>query len=339
MSWAGIVWGGRQHLKLALALLSLLTGVVVTGPAQAQFVCDSTTPGGADGATAAAGAVACGTNATASGLQSTAVGNSATASGNNSSAYGLISTASGVQSSAFGVQSAATGAGSSAFGNSSEASGIQSTAVGNSSTASGNNASAFGLAATANGTSSAAIGAGAEAGGVNSVALGSTAQANFDNSTAIGGGAQTTAANQVAIGTSSNTYKISGITSAASTAAQTGPVSVVTTDSNGNLAAVDLASLGLGGADLSAINSRLDEHDKKISKNTEGVAIALAMAGVPTLTASEKFAMSANWGTFEGENGFAAGGAVRLDSNVQINGGIGFGGETVGGRAGVRIGW
>ncbi|HYD15610.1 MAG TPA: YadA-like family protein [Hyphomicrobium sp.] len=144
----------------------------------------------------------------------------------------------------------------------------------------------------------------------------------------------------MAIGSATQTYTFAGVTSAASTAAQTGPVSVVTTDANGNLAAVDLASLGpSGGADLSKINSRLDEHDKKISKNTEGVAIALAMAGVPTLTAAEKFAMSANWGTFEGENGFAGGAAIRLDSNIQVNGGIGFGGDTVGGRAGVRIGW
>ena len=47
-----------------------------------------------------------------------------------------------------------------------------------------------------------------------------TVTATFANSTAIGNGATTTAANQISIGTSSNTYRMSGITSAASLAAQ-----------------------------------------------------------------------------------------------------------------------
>jgi autotransporter adhesin len=123
-------------------------------------------------------------------------------------------------------------------------------------------------------------------------------------------------------------------------------VQVVTSDAGGNLATMDIAALAGGGTDLTEINSRLDQHDskldqhdRKIEKNTEGIAIALAMAGVPTLTQSETFAMSANWGTFEGENGFAAGGALRVGQNMQVNGGLGFGGEAVGGRAGVRLGW
>lgn len=317
----------RTGAAMLLGLLAVIAGALAPTPANAQFVCDSTTPGGADGATATgAGSFACGTNATANGIQSIALGTSAFATANQTLAVGYNSLASAIGAAAVGQNASANGVNATAIGNSTEANGDLSTAIGDSSLAHGQWSTAVGTSAHATATSSTAIGENAEA--------------TFANSTAIGAGAQTTAANQVAIGTASNTYKLAGLTSAASSAAQTGPVSVVTTDANGNLAAVDLASLGLGGgADLSEVNARLDEHDKKISKNTEGVAIALAMAGVPTLTATEKFAMSANWGTFEGENGFAGGAAIRLDSNVQINGGIGFGGDTVGGRAGVRVGW
>ena len=45
------------------------------------------------------------------------------------------------------------------------------------------------------------------------------------------------------IGTSSNTYTTPGITTNASIAAQSGPLSVVTTDANGNLAQVLVSSL------------------------------------------------------------------------------------------------
>lgn len=344
---------GRRHgvaetltrpvqLTMISAALGLILGFVVSGPAQAQFVCQDVTLGTGDGATAAgANSVACGTGATASGIQSTAIGKNAQATSAFTTATGMGATASGGNSSAFGNGATASGSLSNATGYSAQATGNNSTATGANAAATGDFSTATGTNSVASSNNSTAMGESAAATGVGATAIGQGAQANFANSAAFGAGAQTTAANQVAIGTATNTYTMGGLTSAASTAAQTGPVSVVTTDASGNLAAVDLASLGLGASStaLSEINSRLDEHDKKISKNTEGVAIALAMAGVPTLTASEKFAMSANWGTFEGENGFAGGAAVRLDSNIQVNGGIGFGNETVGGRAGVRIGW
>src|SRR5262249_42098903 len=68
-----------------------------------------------------------------------------------------------------------------------------------------------------------------------SSALGPSASATFANSTAIGNGAATTRINQVAIGTGSNTYTLAGINSAASLAAQSGTLKVVTTDAAGNL--------------------------------------------------------------------------------------------------------
>jgi hypothetical protein len=135
-------------------------------------------------------------------------------------------------------------------------------------------------------------------------------------------------------GTDSNTYTLAGLTSAESRSFQSGPTQLVTTDADGNLASD-------GGSTLASINRELHQHDRQIDENTEGVAIALAMAGVPTLLPAERFAWSANWGAFQGENGFAGGFAARLDSTVQFNGGIGLGANerTVGGRLGVRVGW
>src|SRR5262249_60662857 len=54
---------------------------------------------------------------------------------------------------------------------------------------------------------------------------------------------QATKDNQVVIGTASSMYATPGVTSNASIAAQSGPLSVVTTDANGNLAQVLITNL------------------------------------------------------------------------------------------------
>jgi hypothetical protein len=53
--------------------------------------------------------------------------------------------------------------------------------------------------------------------------------------------------------------------------------------------------------------------------------MGFAMAGVPTLLSTEKFAFSFNWGTFQGENGGALSGAVRIYRNVQLQGSFAYG--------------
>jgi autotransporter adhesin len=368
-----------------LAAAALVAGIALApAPASAQFVCQDVTSGTGNGATAGANSVACGTNASASGFNAAATGTVASATGENSTAMGSSSLASGLNSTAVGAGSVANGAGTTSVGQGAgslsngvanqsfgysagyNTNGSSNTAVGLLSGANitgnqnasfgvnagnnmiGDNNVAIGLSANVgiNASDTVAIGSGAQAAQDGNIAIGHGALASHANSAAFGAGAQTTAANQMMFGTLTNTYTMSGVASAASKAAQTGPVQVVTSDAGGNLATMDIAALAGGGADLTEINSRLDghdrrldQHDRKIEKNTEGIAIALAMAGVPTLTQSETFAMSANWGTFEGENGFAAGGALRVGQNMQVNGGLGFGGETVGGRAGVRLGW
>ena len=203
--------------------------------------------------------------------------------------------------------------------------------------------------ASGNGTFNTAVGAGSTATGANSSAFGSGASATYANATAIGSGAVATRANQQSFGTTSNTYTMAGITSAASRAAQTGPLQFVTTDSGGNLGSSTLGDLGIAGiADIAGINgqiaglnSRLNDLDGQSSKALNGVAMAFAMSGTPWVMPAERFAMTLNWGTFDGTNALALSGAMRLGEHMQANGGVAYGtnGGGVGGRLGVRIGW
>lgn len=60
-----------------------------------------------------------------------------------------------------------------------------------------------------------------------------------------------------------------------------------------------------------------------------------------TLPSDKDFAMSINWGNFEGENGFAGTAAMRINDNLHLHGGIGVGARhgTVGSRAGLTFAW
>lgn len=124
-------------------------------------------------------------------------------------------------------------------------------------------------------------------------------------------------------GTTSNTYTTPGITSAASSEAQGAVVGIVTTDANGNLASD-------GGATF-----------RRIDENREGVAMALAVAGTLSLPPGKNFALTGNWGTFEGDNALGFSGTARISKNLYFNAGIGSGLSrgTTGGRAGFTALW
>jgi hypothetical protein len=130
-------------------------------------------------------------------------------------------------------------------------------------------------------------------------------------------------------GTATNTYTAPGITSAASRSFQTGPRQIVTTDASGNLASDTPAGLGLAS-------------QQDVGRNTEGVAMAMALSGIPTvLPTNTNYAISANWGGFAGENAIAIGGSARLTDNLFLNGGgaIGANQGNGGGQAGMTFAW
>ena len=263
-------------------------------------------------ATALMDAVASGANATAFGVDSTA-------SGSNSSAFGQNSTASGTGASTFGFNSSALQANASAFGNGASASNSGASAFGNGAHASGTDSSAFGISATASATDASAFGRGAAAA--------------LNGSTAIGANATTTRANQIALGTNNNTYTAAGITSLTSRAAQNGTTQIVTSDSAGNLATTDTNELVTG-------NSAFQDLQADVRDNSEGVAMALAMAGTASVLPDNKaVAVSANYGAFEGESAGAFSGVARVQGDLFLNAGIGFSTHTSGGRAGLTFAW
>ncbi len=221
-------------------------------------------------------------------------------------------------------------------------------AIGSGATATGSVAVGAGAFASNGG---AAFGDGAIASGSNATAIGPGASATFANSGAFGAGASATAANQMAFGTASNTYKMPGITSAASLAAQSGPTSFVTTDANGNLAATSLGVPNISNltANVAAlqqgVNALQYDLQQGLHKANTGTAIALALGGMANLQPGRRFALSGGWGNFQGNNALGVGATGLLyDSKsyaVVLNAGVGFGVDTnvVGTRGVVSLQW
>ncbi|MFD2031832.1 YadA-like family protein [Ancylobacter dichloromethanicus] len=204
------------------------------------------------------------------------------------------------------------------------------TALGFGATANGAGATALGQNAVAAGASSTALGQNANASASQSSAIGYGAIASYEGSTAIGTGATTSRANQIALGTGGSTYTMAGLTSGASRAAQSGAVQVVTTDAAGNLASANASEL----FDLRPVMAEID-------RVSEGVAMAMAM-DTPPLPTGKNMALSAQWGTFGGQNALALSSIARIhEDSFFITGSIGLGLNegTVGGKAGVLFAW
>jgi trimeric autotransporter adhesin len=312
---------------------------------------------GLSSSSAGASSIALGNSANASNANSVAVGNAVTASGANAFAAGNNSQATGDSGIAIGNGAAAgTGANAIAIGTGAVSTGsiaigagsgaaLGNTAVGDGATANAAaGSSAFGNGATASALNTTAIGQASVASATGATALGNGASAGFANSTAIGTGATTTAPNQVAIGTAGNTYRMSGVTSAASLAAQSGPVSFVTSDAAGNLATSSFSPSAVSSLQSQVSSLQSQVFDNRLEART-GTAVALAAGSMPSLQPGRKFALSAGYGNFEGANAFAVGATALLyDSKsfavvANAGGGIGLERNLAGGRGAVSVQW
>jgi len=274
-------------------------------------------------------AIAKGNGSIAIGADLDGDGVGANAPGDETVAIGADSIA--TNSTAVGTRATATGTESTAIGENTQATGNFSTSVGENSVATGRNASAFGNNARATGRSSTALGQGTQAQGNGSVAIGQDSDGNA---------AVASLNNQFVFGTGNHTYTAPGITSNQSRARQAGPLEVVTTDANGNLASDNGATF------------------EQIAENKQGIAIAMAMAN-PDLVGMESFGLAANWGHFDGANAlaFSAMGVLSRDffgdgtgTRFSLSGGVGvslddeslFGNSadrTVAGRVGAQLTW
>lgn len=308
------------------------TGVALGTAGGASFACGPNAQATSLGGTAIGEISAAGFDGTALGNDSKATGSYSTAAGLSSRATGDLSTAIGVNSSASGYSSLAIGSGG-GLGN--EETGAHATAE---------LSIAIGQDSVASGVSSLAVGTRAAAASDTATAIGTGATAGFANSTAIGSGATATAANQVAIGTASNTYRMAGVASAASLAAQSGPVSFVTTDAAGNL-----ATSSFNPASITSLQSQVTSLQSQVMDNRfearSGTAVALAAGSMPALQAGRKFALSTGYGNFEGANAFAVGATALLYDGksyaivANAGGGIGLERNVAGGRGAVSIQW
>jgi hypothetical protein len=171
---------------------------------------------------------------------------------------------------------------------------------------------------------------GTTATGSNSASLGVNAKATFANSSAIGTGATTSRANQQMFGTGSNTYTMAGITSAASTAAQTGTAQIVTSDAGGNLATSTLAGLGLATqSQITAINGELVGLQSQIGELRRGIAASNATAYVATPSGPGRTTFAVNGSLFDTTGGVGFAFSHRFASTsipVYFSGAYGNGG-------------
>lgn len=246
-----------------------------------------------------------------------------------------------------------------AIGTDANAAGTAAGAIGAFARATNNYATAIGFNSSANGTNATAIGAVAFAAKDNSTAIGANASATHAGSTAVGAGAQTTAENQLVLGNKSTAVVVAGID--ASTAAQQGPVDVVTVDANGTLgrqkvataqsvqdvraslsyiaAVTDTQFADLSGR-VGVIETRLNNFDIRMEGVEGGVAAAMAM-GQAKLVPDANVSMTVAAATYGGQQGYAGSISGRVTDKVYISGSVSgnTGDKRVGGAVSATFGF
>jgi len=107
------------------------------------------------------------------------------------------------------------------------------------------------------------------------------------------------------------------------------------------IAATDAATKGYVDSKMQDYTSRLTNVEEQTKRNTDGVAIAIAMGGL-SLPANKDVAIGANIGMFDGSHAFATQGAFKVNDTMVFNTGIGVAlgsNTTVGGRMGLMAAW
>lgn len=105
--------------------------------------------------------------------------------------------------------------------------------------------------------------------------------------------------------------------------------------------ATDAATKGYVDTKFQGVTSRLTAVEEQTRRNTDGVAIAIAMGGL-SLPANKDVAIGANISFFDGSQALATQGAFKVNDYMVFNTGIGFAlgsDTTVGGRMGLMAAW
>lgn len=327
------------------------------------------------------------TGAAAPALRSTAVGINALANCENSIAIGFGAVANGPPggSTAIGVLSSVTAVGSVAVGGSSAVTGREAVALGNAAQVNGARGIALGVNAQANHDDSIAIGYGVVTSAPNQIALGGSsatyrlqglsavasgirfvtvdANGNLSASASAPGGAVPIVNDVTTGGTASALAAEQGVVlnsriSDNSTAISTNASNISTNRTgiaqNSNAIATNTQNIATNSANIAANRSDIrslenvtTELREDVSKNSEGVAIALATQSIDFVGA-ENFGIAMNYGNFEGASALSVSlaGVISNDfagsgARMTVNGGVGMGLDsgTVGLRAGTQWTW
>jgi hypothetical protein len=92
--------------------------------------------------------------------------------------------------------------------------------------------------------------------------------------------------------------------------------------------------------EIGQMSNQVNQLTNQVNKANEGVAIGFAMPA-PFVPEGKTFAVSANWGNFQGSNALALGAVMKVNDSFYLTGGVGVGTDhgTVGSRAGVMFAW
>lgn len=306
-----------------------------------------------------ASALALGSNASSTSANSTAIGNGTTATGNNALAIGNGARGNGDSAISMGDATIASGAGAVAFGSGSISTGLSSTALGQNAKATRENTLAVGAGALAQALNATSLGFKAVSLESGATALGANARASHEGATAVGAGAATTAANQVALGGAGSSVRVGDID--ASTAAQVGPVDVVTVDRQGtlgrqqvvtssqlhNVQAGLIQALAVSDAQFAALGNRVERVEDQVGElfgivavqreeTRQGIAAVASLAQPHFPSAPGRTSYASNVGYFRGEVGFSAGMMRRFEGGFALGASVSFaGGDNTAARIGI----
>jgi hypothetical protein len=179
-------------------------------------------------------------------------------------------------------------------------------------------------------------------------AIGAGASVQHDYSTAIGARATSTADHQVTLGTKAETISAPGITSDLSKSRQVGPLELVTTDANGNLASdggKTFQTLADHGAAIDGLTRSVAAQGVQISHLNDkmkgayaGIAMATAYEA-PQVDQNHKFGLAVNWGHFEDMNALSAVGKFRVNDNWAVTAGFATADSKFSAKAGIHTQW
>ncbi|UAK82249.1 YadA-like family protein [Haemophilus aegyptius] len=217
--------------------------------------------------------------------------------------------ASGVNATALGWNSTASGDGAVSIGHSSQASGNMTTALGTNAQATGKNATALGhnAHATANGTVS--LGKDSKASGENSTVIGSASSVSGKDSVVIGHNSTVSANNSVAIGSNQTVTRDNTVSMGDRTVSNI-------RDGKELSDAVTVRQLN---STTQGVENRLTNKVNKLDKKlSAGVASAVAIANIPTVSVPGGAMIGIGVGNFRGQSSLAVGYTRSSDNNKVI---------------------